>query len=709
MSRGSHGAVGGLLLIYVLTILAYVPAMTGGFVFDDDAYVSQNPLLHDLPGLARIWADPRSTPQYYPLVYTTFWIEQHVWGLDPLGYHTVNVLLHATVAVMLWTALSRLGVPGAWLAAAIFALHPVHVESVAWITERKNVLSGVFYLASILTYMRFAGLGSDTGGRRQWGFYLCSLVLFACALLSKTATCPLPVVLLLLVWWKRPSLRLREVLPIVPMLMMALVAGLTTAWLEKHHVGAQGETWSEPLLNRCLIAGRALWFYAGKLVWPTPLAFVYPRWQIDSREVWQYAYPLAALALAVMLWLLRRRIGKGPLVAALFFGISLGPVLGFIGIFYMRYSYVADHFQYLASIGPITLLAAMITTLPGSRSGRGALSAATPGPGKEAAGAAGACTPAMVCSAVLLVTLAALTWRQGRVYKDLDTLWRDTLAKNPDCWMAHNNLGTELAKAGRVEEAEEHVREALRLSPRYEVHQNLAGLLTQRGKSSEAIGQYREAIRLNPQAPDAYHGLARALLQSGDVEGAVNSARAAVTLAPQGVDGHNALGVALQQKGDLPAAVAEFAEAARLAQVAPEPHLNLGRLLIKLGRIPEGLQAYDRALELAPDSADARIAIAWTLATTEGVPPEAVTAAVNLAEEAGRAVNYRRFDALDALGAAYAASGRYKEAVGVAEQASGVAGSPKATKEIQDRFALYRAGKRYVEPPLGTASAPGGR
>ncbi|HEX4342912.1 MAG TPA: O-GlcNAc transferase, partial [Verrucomicrobiae bacterium] len=329
------------MLLVVATFIAYQPMWHAGFIWDDDAYVTNNQTLHDLNGLKQIWLEPKATPQYYPLVYTTFWLEYHTWKLNPLGYHVVNVLLHALGSLLLWRVLKRLALPGAWLAAAIFALHPVNVESVAWVTERKNVLSAVLFFAAALAYLRFDGLAESK--KRLWTWWCAALLLFIGALLSKTVACSLPAALLLVCWWKKGRVTMADVLPLIPFFIMGLGLGLHTAWLEKHHVGASGAEWSLSFIERCLIAGRALWFYAGKLVWPSQLTFIYPRWQIGTGVWWQWLFPLAVLAVVVTLWRARKRLGRGPLVAVLFFAGTLLPALGFFDLYPMRYSFVADH------------------------------------------------------------------------------------------------------------------------------------------------------------------------------------------------------------------------------------------------------------------------------------------------------------------------------------------------------------------------------
>ena len=435
----------GAALIILLTVAAYIPAMHAGFIWDDDFYVTANPTLRSLGGLAAIWLKPGATIQYYPLVFTSFWVEHHLWGLHPFGYHLVNILLHAINAVLLWRVLQRLEIPGAWWAAAIFALHPVNVESVAWITERKNTLSGLFYLLAALAWLRYRPLTTSESAREpDWRYYWLALALFACALFSKTVTCSLPAVLMLVIWWKTGRLDKRDGLALAPWFGLGILSGLVTRWMEQR-AGAHGAYWELSFVQRCLVAGRALWFYAGKLFWPRQFTFVYPRWEIDARAAWQYTFPLAALVVLAALWLLRSRIGRGPLAAVLCFAGTLVPALGFFDVYPFRYSFVADHFQYLACIGLITLTTSAVTVI-----GRRITDEGRRFDGTSAA-------------AALLLILGATTWSQAHIYQNEEILWRDTLAKNPDASIAHNNLGIELQNMGRLPEAIEQLEQARRL------------------------------------------------------------------------------------------------------------------------------------------------------------------------------------------------------------------------------------------------------
>jgi hypothetical protein len=371
-----------LVFAYAVLILAavwasYLPVLHAGWIWDDDAYVTKNLTLRTTHGLRDIWLHPTATPQYYPLVHTTFWLEYHFFGANPLPFHASNVALHAANALLLAAILARLSVPGAWIAGLLFALHPVEVESVAWITERKNCLSGFFYLLSFLTWLRYREPGATSPeARRRHGLLVLAFVLFVLALLSKTVTATLPCVALVVIWWKEGRVQRRDVLRLAPFVVVGMAFGLLTAALERGHVGAQGEEWALTGAQRALLAGRALWFYAGKVVLPTHLTFIYPRWALDVHSPALWLYAAAALAVVAAFWTFRVRFGRAPLAVALIFAGTLFPALGFFNIYPMRYSYVADHFQYLASAALLAGTASVIAALGSRRSVRGARFAA---------------------------------------------------------------------------------------------------------------------------------------------------------------------------------------------------------------------------------------------------------------------------------------------------------------------------------------------
>src|SRR5881398_1120180 len=283
------------LILAVVTILAYQPAWQGGLLWDDDNCTTP-PELRSLDGLWRIWFQPRATAQYYPLVFSSYWLQQRLWGDSTTGYHLVNLLLHIGCVVLALKILRLLRIPGAELATIVFALHPVNVETVAWIAERKNTLSGLFGLAATLWYLKF-----DEGRSRP--SYALAVGLFLLGLLSKTAIVTLPLALLVIFWWKRGAISWRrDVVPLIPFFFLSAAAGLMTWWVEYSNMGYKARTLDFSLVDRCLIAGRAFWFQLGKVLWPSNLMFVYSRWEINAAVAWQYLFPLAVLGLLAILW-----------------------------------------------------------------------------------------------------------------------------------------------------------------------------------------------------------------------------------------------------------------------------------------------------------------------------------------------------------------------------------------------------------------------
>jgi tetratricopeptide (TPR) repeat protein len=405
------------------------------------------------------------------------------------------------------------------LAAAIFAVHPVHAESVAWVSELKNVLSGFFYLLSLLFYLRFSETPEPdprAPGRASSGevFYWLSLLLYLCALGSKTVTCTLPAAILIINWWRTGRLGWRDMRHVAPMLVLGLAAGLLTIHVEALQAVEGQDWWTLSITERCLVAGRAFWFYVGKLLWPQGLAFNYPRWAVSQGIWWQYLFPVAAAGALAALWAGRRALGRGPLTAILFFAVSLGPTLGFFYVEFMKYSYVADHFQYLASLGPIALFAAAATRL----------GECLAGPARSAA---------LPVTMAMLSVLGWLTWGQELMYENSDRVWLDTIEKNPSSWLAHNNLGMSLAVRGRFSEAIGHYREALRLRRDYvDAHNNWGVALAAQGRLQEAIAHYREALRFRKGLAEAHNNWGIALAREGRFQEAVAQFQEALILAP---------------------------------------------------------------------------------------------------------------------------------------------------------------------------------
>lgn len=570
------GAVFALLLLAVL--VAYFPSLRGDFLWDDAGHVT-NPEVRSWSGLLRIWFEPGVTQQYYPLLHSAFWLEHRLWGDATVGYHLVNVLWHAIAACLLVALLRRFAVPGALLAGLLFALHPVGVESVAWISEQKNTLSTVFCLAAALAWLRFEE-------ERRPKRYAVATVWFLAALLTKTVTATLPAALLVLAWWRRGRLSWRgDVRPLVPWFVVGIGAGLFTAWFERVGVGAQGADFELSLVERGLLAGRVFWFYLGKLVWPADLTFFYPRWAVDAAAAWQYLFPSAALALlAGLVWWARRQ--RGPLAAFLLFGGTLFPVLGFVNVYPFVFSYVADHFQYLASLSLFALAAAAFVTA--GRRGRF-------GPRWRGAQA---------IAVAVLVSFGALTWRQSKEYVDSITLYRATLARNPDSWVAHHNLASELAARGAPGEALPHARRAVELKPDFpEALNNLADNLTRTGRAAEALPLLEQALQVQPKYAQAENTRGIALMTLGRIEEGIRHFQRAIALQPRLAEAHYNLGLAHAERGDFAAAIPHFAETIRLRPDHVDAELNWGVALALSTGLAEARPHFNRALELDPRSA----------------------------------------------------------------------------------------------------------
>src|SRR5437762_205787 len=540
------------LILAVVTMLAYQPAWHGGLLWDDDANIA-SPELRSLDGLRRIWFERRATQQYCPLLYSSYWLQERFWADSPTGYHLVNLLLHIGCVILVLKILRLLRIPGAALAAILFALHPVNVETVAWITERKNTLSGLFCLAATLWYLKF----DESRNRRS---YALALGLFLLGLLSKTAIVTLPLALLVIFWWKRGAISWRrDVVPLAPFFFLSAAAGLMTSWVEYSNMGYKARALDFSLVDRCLIAGRAFWFQLGKVLWPSNLMFVYSRWEINAAVAWQYLFPLAVLGLLGILWSLRRW-SRAPLAGVLVYIFLLLPSLGFLNIFFFIYSFVADHWQYLACLGLITPCASGIVLLAGQlESWQAWLERGT--------------------TLLLAGVLFLVTWQQSRMYTNAETLYRTTIADNPACWMAYNNLGIIMSQANRIPKAMELFKQALRINPdNAEAHYNLGNALVQTGRTSEAIDQYEKALRINPNYAEAHNNLGNVLCQTGRTSKAIDQYEKALRINPNYAEAHNNLGAVLGQIGRISEAIEQVKAALRIKPNFIDAQNNLTKL-----------------------------------------------------------------------------------------------------------------------------------
>ena len=582
-------------LIVAMVVVSYLPAMGGGFVWDDNSYVMKDDRLETLAGLGRIWTQvigDEYLHQFYPMTTTGFWLQHKLWKKDATGYHVVNVLLHAVNALLLWRLLQMLQLSGAWFCAAIFAVHPVQVMSVAWVSELKNVLSMLFYLSSAMALVRFLGLCSAKSlhrdlllvrGRLQWGWYVLGLGLFLCALLSKTATATLPVAMLLLLWWKRDRLNGRDLAMLAPLAVIAIVFVCSTILIELQYGTANKEAYEHTIIEKFLIAGRALWFYAGKLVWPDPLTVIYPRWQIDSSAMVQYVAPICVLLVIGLLWVLRRRIGKGPLVAVGFFIVAVAPV-SFVQVGFMRLSYVSDHWQYWSSIGLISLAVGVLAHWQ-------------------------VCWPQVITVALIgvIATLSARTWQQSRIYESPQTLWSDTIVKNPGAYVAYSNLGLALESQELLAEATKHFHHAVELKPDdVQLNNHLANALVKQGRLQEARHYFDVALKTNPNYADTYYNIGVLLTEQDRLHEAMRFYSRSIELNPNLVDSLNNLGNLLARSGEPEKAIEQFRRALKINPNDIKVNCNLGITFAEQGHFDQAIHYFRRSLEIDPRSSEAQ-------------------------------------------------------------------------------------------------------
>ena len=652
----------GAILIFLVVLAAYWPALQGQFVWDDELLVAKNPLVTGKLTLRSVWFGTD-----FPLSLTALWLEWLAWGKHPAGYHSVNILLHVVGTVLLWRVLLRLKIPGAWLAALIFAVHPVCAGSVAWISELKNTLSLVFYLLSILWYLHFdeeeiassprpsppapkafgvqedrERLSEPRSNARRWSYWL-SLLAFVLALLSKTSTVMLPMVLLLCAWWRRGQIKARDVLRTGPYFLASLAFGLMTIWFQAHQTMATAPVETETFLARLLSATKAIWFYLGKDLLPVNLSMIYPRWTVDPTAPTSYLPLLALVLVFILLWRFRRGWGRPVLFGLAYFTITLFPALGFFNMYYLTLSRVSDHLQYLGLIAVGTLAGAGLSALFKRRG------------------------LAVVGTALVLI-FSISTFHRAQILAKGESLWRDTLAKNPTAWTAHNNLGCILAEQQKYDEAGTHFVASLASNPRNAAaHDNLGKILAMRGQFAEAESHFRAALAIKPNDADA----------------------------------QRAFGLALAQQGRIQDAVQYLQEALRLEPDVPT-RLQLAGLLRGIGKIRDAIAQYHQILLLKPDSLDALNNLAWLLATCPEDSLRNGAEAVQVAEKACRLTQFKEIVPLGTLAAAYAEAGRFGDAVATGEKSLAL-----ATATGQERFAAlnrqlltyYRAGKPWHEPP----------
>jgi tetratricopeptide (TPR) repeat protein len=654
--------------------LAYARVRHAGFIWDDEQHLTQNPVIVGPLSFADIWTSVRAV--YYPLVLTTFWILHKFVGLAPLPYHALNVAWHAVSALLLWRVLTQLRVRGPWLGAAIWALHPVVVQSVAWITEMKNTQSAAFYLLAISLFLQ-----SRKAPQRRLLYWL-AVLSFAAAITSKPSTVMLPVVLALCMWWREGKVPWPNFRALTPFFVISLVASAWTIWEQKFHAGATGPEWVQTPLQRILISADAIWFYLLKLIWPHPLIFIYPRWDVDPAQPLAYV-PLAALVIvAIVLFVARSGLLRPVFFAFVYFVITLFPVLDFFDVYFFRYSFVSDHFQYLASMGPLALAGAALC-MASDRFEK---------------------VPTFAFPSAVLLILGALTFHQTAKYLDATTLYRATLAANPRCWMADYNLAIALKDRGELDEAITHYRHAIVTRADYaDAHFNLARLLLEKGEINEALDHYRRAIEIRPTDADAHNNYGSALRELGQVDKAKHEYEIALKLRPSYTEARLNLASVLIQKGQLSEAIADLEETKRIQPKDPTVYTSLGNALMKAGRGREAAVEFNQALQLEPDAIATMNSLAWLLATAADSTVRDGARAVELAKRADEITMHADPVILHTLAAAYAEAGRFEDALGTARRGMKLAnqnGKSVIYDALRDELPLYELGLPYHQATI---------
>jgi protein O-mannosyl-transferase len=580
LHRSRTAPLVGAALLVLVVIAIYFPALRGGMLMDDEL-LTRHSVIVGPNGLYRIWFTTQ--PQdYWPVTNTVFWIEWRLWGRHIEGYHLVNLLLHIANCLLLWSVLRLLAVPGAYLAALLFAIHPVNVESVAWISQLKNLLALLFGLLSVWWCLKAETLATAArdSAKQLTGWRTLSFFAFVLAMLSKGSVAVLPLVLLLIAWWRHGRIAGSDFRRMVPFFAVAGIFTLVDIWFQQH-----GMDWvirERSFAERIVGAGTVIWFYLSKAILPINLAFIYPNWQIDPYNLLWWLPTLAAATVTGSLVYWRRlRWCRAALFAWLYFCISLLPVMGLVGVGFMKYSLVADHYQYMALIGVVALVAAAVNTWLTMLSST-------------------ARTAAMIVSAAVICIFAVLTFRQAQLYGNPIALYRDNLSKNPQAAATHNNLGQILAEKGNPAEAIDHYREAIKLdSQDAQALNNLGVALYQQGATEQAVGYYRQALAIRNAYAEAHSNLGMALQNDGRLAEAVEELQTALQLQPSLIKARLNLGLALTQQGKLPDAIDQYQAAVTIDPDYVEAYGNMAFVYGAMGRPDDAIKTAETGIRIA--------------------------------------------------------------------------------------------------------------
>jgi tetratricopeptide (TPR) repeat protein len=705
---------GGVLLL--LTFLVYIPSYNAGFIWDDDVIAGAPLMREGWTGLRDIWFSTRYG-DFCPLTATSFWIEWQFYGALKEIQHVTNIVLQALNGLLLWRALLSLRIPGAWLIAAVFAVHPVGVASVTWLAERKNTLSMFFYLLSLLFFLRSETRVEPTSAIRfHKGRYWLSFVFFLFGLLSKSAVVVLPVVLLLCLWWRDGSVSRQNFRKVFPFFAFSFAVGLGTL-VAHHYIGPKlGVLPTEDDgFTRLLTASRAFWFYVWKDIFPIGLTMHYPRWKIDPASIMAYLPAIGTISALFLFWRFRASWGRACLFGIGYFVLAVSPTIGIVNMAFLMVAPVADHLQYLALPGIVALVIGGGTYFL-TRTGR---------------------SPRLAVISVgvlIIVPFSVLSWQHQRIMAKPEALWRDNLRKNPVSWISHNNLGGisfergqytdalhsyEAALQGRnnlsmvhvnvgralfaldrTEEAVTRYKDALRLDPTdFKAHNNLGVAYISLGKTNEAIACFQKAVELVPGDATFFANLTGLLLESGRNAQAIQLVRERLKQAPGNAAAHYSFAGMLFKSGRIEEAHAHYAKAVELAPEFIEARFGLAEILARLNKKSEAIQHWREIVRRKPDAVQVLANLAWALATDPNDALRNGREAVVLAEKTCALAGKENPAYLDLLAAAYAEAGRFQDAVEVAGRAVLLAENNQQSAEpYRARMTLYAQQRPYRTP-----------
>jgi len=702
-TKAQHACQAGLIVL--ITGWVFWPAIHGGWVWDDFAEIVRNPVLRDPAGIRKIWLAPTAA-DYFPLKTAAQWVEWHLWADQVVNYHLVNLGLHLLSALLLWAVLQKILANGstahpernrrvdgegpfdaaqgrqgdpcgfaAWVGGLLFAIHPLTVESVAWISEFKNTLSLPFLLLAMIAWIAYdskaeppefwpqkgaksaKNTNADDSARpigamerqsqprtslrlfaaNQIGSYLLSLTLFVLAMLTKTSVVMFPGVILLYCWWKHGRIGRRDLLASAPFFAVSLILGLVTVVFQQQRAIEGVDLATGGLWSRCAGAGLAVVFYFWKCVIPTGLMPHYPLWHLNPPTALDF-WPWAVMAVVFLVFLrwggasLRRPFGSeeqetrtiDPMasqgraappqaVKAAIFGLGffLLNLLPVIGFIPMAYLRISWVADHFAYVPLIGLVG---------------LAAAAISKFEFRSSKFGS-----FVIAALLAALAITSHRYARIFSGDEAFWTYALERNPDSWTAHNDLGLDLAQRGRLTEAIAQYGAAIRIRPEdAAAHMNLGNVLVRSDRIPEAVAAYEEALRLEPRNAGARTDLGNALAQSGQYSAAIDQYEQVMRLKPDFADARYGLayaryklGNALGNAGRFPAAIAQYTEAIRLRPDYAEARANLGLAFANTGRSPEAVLQLEEAVRLKPSYEEAHAYLGFALAAA-GRLPEAI-------------------------------------------------------------------------------------